>query len=547
MRAISIQYRIDNIFRILIYQLIIILVFSNNSFSIGLKSKVDALEKQIKKSDLQKKILIIKIEGENLLAIAKKENDYDNVVRINLILSDMFMQNMFQRNLAQTYLFEASKDISKCKDKELELKLKYFFSKFDYCLKNYQSSKRQLIDLVDLVNKKQFKKAGIKKGALYYALGTVWEAQKNSDSAKYYYRKSIEIYKMNTKDKSVLINPLYSIINIDIEDGNTNDSILSRIQNLKVVCKSFDKYITIARIHCLTATYYINKHLPNFAIIELENAKKIANDLSLDDIRLECFKIYSLLYKSTNNYLLSVTSLENYSELKDSLTYLDQNVQITNMDIMFRNIEIEKKISQEKLKNQKSATNRKMLIFYLFIAFGGLLITFMFIFLLRIKNQNLKRTSELNLKLKSTEIKYKEEQLSNFATDIIRRIQFSRELQQEFKKIQELSNEKSVIIELKNLISKINNEAHLNKQIVQIQEKVEDINNNFYFRLSTLCPNLTEYDKQLCSMIKLNLSQSELAIICGIEINSLKTKKYRLKKKLGLTVEQDLIKYLKSI
>ncbi len=67
---------------------------------------------------------------------------------------------------------------------------------------------------------------------------------------------------------------------------------------------------------------------------------------------------------------------------------------------------------------------------------------------------------------------------------------------------------------------------------------------NFFNKLRKKHPNLTDEDLRLCAYLKVNLSSKELAPIFKITTRSVDLKKYRLKKKLGLSREEALKTYI---
>jgi len=60
-------------------------------------------------------------------------------------------------------------------------------------------------------------------------------------------------------------------------------------------------------------------------------------------------------------------------------------------------------------------------------------------------------------------------------------------------------------------------------------------------------PDLKPNDLKICSLIRLNLTIKESANILGISPESLKTSRYRLRKKLCLEPKQNIINYLISL
>ena len=89
----------------------------------------------------------------------------------------------------------------------------------------------------------------------------------------------------------------------------------------------------------------------------------------------------------------------------------------------------------------------------------------------------------------------------------------------------------------------------------QIQERdwsdfntyFESINKNFYSRLKSISPDISANDLKLCAMIKMNLSIKEMAGILNISPDSVKTARYRLRKKLQLLTEDNLNDFILNL
>ena len=74
----------------------------------------------------------------------------------------------------------------------------------------------------------------------------------------------------------------------------------------------------------------------------------------------------------------------------------------------------------------------------------------------------------------------------------------------------------------------------------------EDINPDFVRRLTDQYPNLTSKDIKYCCYLKMNMSNEDIRNLLGINQESVRTHKYRLKRKLTLSKDQDLRLFLHS-
>lgn len=74
----------------------------------------------------------------------------------------------------------------------------------------------------------------------------------------------------------------------------------------------------------------------------------------------------------------------------------------------------------------------------------------------------------------------------------------------------------------------------------------ENINPQFLKNLSHMYPSLTNKDLKYCCYLKMNMSNEDITHVLGINQESVRTHKYRLKKKMTLLKNQDLRLFLRS-
>ena len=62
-----------------------------------------------------------------------------------------------------------------------------------------------------------------------------------------------------------------------------------------------------------------------------------------------------------------------------------------------------------------------------------------------------------------------------------------------------------------------------------------------------IAPNISPSETKLAALLKLNFSSKEISNILGISTESVKTSRSRLRKKLGLTREDNLVDFLMKL
>ena len=75
---------------------------------------------------------------------------------------------------------------------------------------------------------------------------------------------------------------------------------------------------------------------------------------------------------------------------------------------------------------------------------------------------------------------------------------------------------------------------------------IEDKSKEFIEKLTKEHPNLTQGEKYLATMLRVNLSTKEISMISGNSPKTINMNRYRLRKALNLPTEKDLVEYLQS-
>ncbi|MGK4568954.1 helix-turn-helix transcriptional regulator [Flavobacterium sp. 3HN19-14] len=114
--------------------------------------------------------------------------------------------------------------------------------------------------------------------------------------------------------------------------------------------------------------------------------------------------------------------------------------------------------------------------------------------------------------------------------------------------IQKILDSETDINKLKSEIKKAIKINAVNKHEWETFEtNLNQINNEFIVSLSKKYPNLTSKDIKLCVYLKMNLSSKEIAPMMNISFRGVELHRYRLRKKLGLTQEESLSKFMLTV
>ncbi len=100
--------------------------------------------------------------------------------------------------------------------------------------------------------------------------------------------------------------------------------------------------------------------------------------------------------------------------------------------------------------------------------------------------------------------------------------------------------------ELKRVIAEIHASIENSQKASHLQERIEDVNQEFYGNLHEKHPDLTKSEIEMCALIRVNMRSNEIASLKNMILTSVKQSKRRLRRKMGLEEHADLYDYLKG-
>lgn len=164
--------------------------------------------------------------------------------------------------------------------------------------------------------------------------------------------------------------------------------------------------------------------------------------------------------------------------------------------------------------------------------------------------ESIVRLREENARLKSAElmekIENKDKELAVYSLNFIQKNQLIENVKNEFYdlKVNKINNQVGKI----NGISKMLEDGfRIDKDWSEFKIHYEGIHKDFFKKLKESYPDLTPTDLKLCALIKVNLSTKEIARMLGVLPESIKTARYRIRKKVGLKNSDNLFDFLNSI
>lgn len=441
------------------------------------------------------------------------------------------------------------------------------------------------------------------KSMIYNNLGSVHYRRNELEKAEFYLLKAIEI-NQKASVKSELFNNYNNMAGICISRREYNQALdysLLAIQQLdykKDIHSYYSMQTNIASIYLmkkdykLAASYLANAMeqqgkqgftdelvqtyvsfsyayemlgTADSARLYMEKAIDLARQLNNKHIESRILQEAAAYHERTNNFELAHKALKEAYAIKDSISMIDNQQKTNDLERMYA---AEKKIRENELQI-KNITLQKLASDRLWIISASVALSLIIVVLYLInysKNKEKERKNEELLLKHQTELHAKEKELQkqkemelNYTIDEKNRelTSYTLYMIKNNELISDLKNElKQLLLEqnpkdrqskehIRQLLNKLNHQ-HSTDNWGEFSYYFEKVHPSFYDNLEKRHPNLTPKEKRLCAFLKLGLSSKEISAITFKEVRSVESARNRLRKKLGISLEDNITEFLQD-
>jgi ligand-binding sensor domain-containing protein/DNA-binding CsgD family transcriptional regulator len=145
------------------------------------------------------------------------------------------------------------------------------------------------------------------------------------------------------------------------------------------------------------------------------------------------------------------------------------------------------------------------------------------------------------------EILLKSEHLANSSLNLIEKKAILNKIKDALASIKEEAGPGFPVSKYNRLIKLINNHTNNDNDLKLFEESFDQIHNEFFKKLLKEHPDLAPPDLKLAAYLKMNLTTKEIAPLLKITHRGVEIKRYRLRKRLKLNSDQNLIEFMMTI
>ena len=397
-------------------------------------------------------------------------------------------------------------------------------------------------------------------GTVLNNIGTLYELKNNTDLALDYYRRSLEI-RLRIGEQRRIANSRQRIAGLLCSSGmyeEAEDNLVKVLETYKLLKDQTG--ITIANLSL--AKLYLRSGSPGKAEEHALKALQIAEIIHNENLEAGCLELLSNVYADTGNFEEAYNLHIKYKRIADSIFALENERSIADLEVKYQIAKKDRKISE--LDHENALQNQKVTLLTILIA-GVLLLLFLLIGLLRYRNISLKQKYKLlenqgKLQRKEGELKEKEhtllqQKLESQNKELISKVLLINKNNENISSIVEALKKFKLSItegngrfrkEIENIIRNLESQAS-ESLWDDFERSFKDLHSEFYSNLLNICPDLTPTEIKTAALLRLNLSTKEIEAITFKSESSIKSIRFRLRKKLRLENDDNLIAFLMKL
>lgn len=377
--------------------------------------------------------------------------------------------------------------------------------------------------------------------------------------AERFFQRALAINRAQRNLKEIATN----LNNLCLYRGNTEEK-LSFIQEAITINKNLDAQWSLGEnYNNMGKQYYYDKQYSK-ALEALHKAYEYAHNIGARELICDNYEYSSMVYAAIGDYAQAYKYL-------DKRYHLGKELQSSNK---LRNIEQE--ISYKRYQDQKYTTEmqeqtykiellkRNLWLLGSVLILGIAFSIFLYKWYKRRKDLQLiearyqlqlseKEVAELKMHQQELELQNVHNALATSRQEATSFAVFLKSRNELLDKIRGMVKEgykmdaQAITPHLKKINAFISQSQSGDKTNSALLTNIDDKSNEFLQRLVAIHPKLTQGEKYLATLLRVNLSTKEISMLTGTTPKTINMNRYRLRKSLNLSSEEDLTDYLQNI
>lgn len=393
----------------------------------------------------------------------------------------------------------------------------------------------------------------------YNDRGIIHAFRNEFSNAEQFLRQALAINRSQKNLKSVAAN----LNNLCLFEGNAEEK-LEFIKEAIAINKNLNSQWSLGEnYNNMGRQYFYAKQYAN-AMEALHKAYAVASDIGAKELICDNYEYSSWVYSALGDYknayqcLMQLYTLSKDLQSGSKLRIVEQEISHKRYLDQQRKAEIKEQAYEIELLKRN--------LFALSVVFISLVVLSVFLYKwykrkknmqLMVARYNLEQSqhelAELKVRQQELELKSVQHALDNSRQEATSFAVFLHSRNEMLEKIREMIKQgykmdpQALVPHLKKVNAFISQYQSGDKANSALLMNVEEKNQEFLQRLAERHPNLTQGEKYLATLLRVNLSTKEISMLTGNVPKTINMNRYRLRKSLNLSSEEDLTDYLQSI
>jgi tetratricopeptide (TPR) repeat protein/DNA-binding CsgD family transcriptional regulator len=377
---------------------------------------------------------------------------------------------------------------------------------------------------------------------IYINIGSAYLSQYDFAKAREYFERALQLN--NGLNNPVTEASLYNNLGIVYKENKDFDKAftyytkaLAIRQDLKDTIGMAQTYNNLGDALCLTGKY------PE-AIEALNEALRMSRQNGNIRSQMKAANFLSGAYENTGNYKAAFEMYRMSMTLHDSILNSENVNHAIQLEMQYRH---EKQIRENELQQQITLARKERQVL-VFLVISGLLLASVTIMVLLYRNQKIRaRHHVLEKKNLEMELEFRNKELSTHVLYLLRKNEFISSIVQKLINLQQAPlNEAQKETWIQDIMREMQSNID-NTVWTEFEVRFQKVHKDFYRKLMEKYPDLTPNEIKICAFLKLNMTSKDISAITFQSVKTLEVARHRLRKKMGIDRDENLVSLLQNL
>ncbi|MDC8004564.1 tetratricopeptide repeat protein [Aureisphaera galaxeae] len=394
-------------------------------------------------------------------------------------------------------------------------------------------------------------------GAGYNMMGVIYRKRENFDSAIDSYKRAKQIFQSIPSSEDIQrVNNNMVVLYLKLEEYEKALPLgLENIEDSRRKGKEYSlctAYYNVSRI-------YIRMERYDLAMEAIDSSLVLAKKNGFRESIANAYLRKSFINNKQGNFKKAYDNYRTFNRHSDSIFNIENVKKAQELELKYQ-FEREKyadslKFAQENKETQLRAENEaKQKMLYLILLLGTLVAGGYILYLVRKNQKNRAMLAEETLQREKAEkelldqrLQVNLEETKRLIADNSMRLSFKQELLNSLKNELDSKDPEQLKSSLKSLTLGLQTQIATENKLSGIQTRIDEVNKGFDAKLRELFPDLTKTEREICTLLRLNLSVKEIMTIRNASLDSVKSARYRIRKKMAIPTGTELERFIQDI